>query len=363
MRGREAEYSPKAPPFAGARGASEHRLGRRRRIGLGASGASDGPEHRERPIGIEAPIFRAHGAGGPATGFARDAPGRPPTAGRIGAESGERVAVFHIPSAHWPKRNRAVVGPAAAWQIGSQGAEMTHRRDDEHVITRDLLRGGGMLHMVARCAPAMRLLTDEQRAESLRRTLAARPADARCGVWLFAYGSLIWNPALRFTRRCFARVHGWHRRFCLSTIAGRGTPEAPGLVLGLDRGGACAGAAFHVAEEWVEEELTLLWQREMLSGSYAPRWVPLRASDGRLFGRGIAFTIARGGPFYAGALSEDEVVCRLATARGALGSSADYLFHTRDGLRSLGIRDPTVERLAARVAHARAKHPQSGAPS
>lgn len=240
---------------------------------------------------------------------------------------------------------------------------MTDRDDDEHVLTRDLLREGGMLHMVARCAPAMRVLTDEQRAESLRRTLAARPADAGHGVWLFAYGSLIWNPALRFTERRFARVHGWHRRFCLSTVAGRGTPEAPGLVLGLDRGGACAGAAFHLEDERVEEELALLWQREMLSGSYAPRWVPLRASGGGLFGRGIAFTIDRTGPFYAGALSEDEVVRRLATARGELGSSADYLFRTRDGLRSLGIRDPTVERLAARVAHARVKHPRPDASS
>lgn len=240
---------------------------------------------------------------------------------------------------------------------------MTHRHDQEHVLTRDLLRGGGMLHMVAHCAPTMRLLTDEQRAESLRRTLAARPADAGCGVWLFAYGSLIWNPALRFTGRRTARVHGWHRRFCLSTIAGRGTPETPGLVLGLDRGGACMGAAFHIAEEVVEEELTLLWQREMLSGSYAPRWVPLRASGGGPFGHGIAFTVDRAGPFYAGALNEDEVVRRLATAQGALGSSADYLFHTRDGLRSLGVRDPAVERLAARVAHARAKHPRSSPPS
>ena len=240
---------------------------------------------------------------------------------------------------------------------------MTHRRDDEHVLTRDLLREGGILRMVARCAPAMRLLTDEQRAESLRRTLDARPADAACGVWLFAYGSLIWNPALRFTGRRFARVHGWHRRFCLSTVAGRGTPEAPGLVLGLDRGGACTGAAFHVEEGLVEEELALLWQREMLSGSYVPRWVPLREAGGGLFGHAIAFTIDRAGPFYAGALGEDEVVRRLATARGELGSSADYLFRTRDGLRSLGIRDPAVERLASRVAHARAKPPRSGAPS
>ncbi len=195
------------------------------------------------------------------------------------------------------------------------------------VLTRDLLENGGLLRMIAETSPTLPVLTEAERAASLAATLAQRPPEDRArrgGVWLFAYGSLIWNPAIAFAERRFARIHGWHRAFCLSTHAGRGTPEEPGLVLGLDRGGACAGAAFRVEEALVETELTLLWQREMLSGSYAPRWVPVRGADGAAFARAVTFTIRREGPFYTARLPRAELVRRLATARGALGSSAEY---------------------------------------
>ena len=219
--------------------------------------------------------------------------------------------------------------------------------DGDHVITRAALQDDVLRRMMA-STPGLRLLTDEERAASLAATLAHRP-DHGHGVWLFAYGSLIWNPALHYDERRLARVHGWHRSFCLLTRAGRGTPDNPGLVLGLDRGGACAGAAFRVPEALVPGELALLWRREMLSGSYQPRWVRVRGPDGAPFGHAIAFTIHRGGENYAGGLTEAEVVRRLATARGALGTAADYLFRTADGLRGLGIPDARIERLADQV--------------
>ena len=217
--------------------------------------------------------------------------------------------------------------------------------------------------MMAASAPGMRILTDAERAASLAATLACRPDPGGAGgggVWLFAYGSLIWNPALHYDERRLARVHGWHRSFCLLTRAGRGTPDNPGLVLGLDRGGACTGAAFRVPEPLVQEELSLLWRREMLSGSYQPRWVRVRGADGVKYGHAVAFTIRRGGENYAGGLTEAEVVRSLATASGALGSAADYLFRTADGLRSLGIADPRIERLVRQV---RAASPSTDAPA
>ena len=204
--------------------------------------------------------------------------------------------------------------------------------------------------MVADYAPDMRILTDEERERSLNETLAAKPVDAQDdGAWLFAYGSLIWNPAILFDARRVARVEGWHRAFCLSTPHGRGTRDNPGLLLGLDRGGACTGCAFHVAAEHLRAELSVLWRREMLSGSYIPVWTPLLAEGGAVFGHGIAFTIDRTCANYAGEVAEGERLRRLATARGLLGSSADYLFKTRDGLRALGIADPDLERIAAEV--------------
>ncbi len=216
------------------------------------------------------------------------------------------------------------------------------------VLTRALIQDGGLLRMIAETSPTLPVLSDAERAASLAATLAQRP-PGRDGVWLFAYGSLIWNPAIAFAERRFARIHVWHRAFCLSTIAGRGTLEQPGLVLGLDRGGACAGAAFRVAEPDVETELALLWQREMLSGSYVPRWVPLRDENGVPFAGAVAFTIRRDGPFYTPRMPRPDLVHRLATTAGALGSSADYLLKTRDGLRSMGIRDRWVEGLAHEV--------------
>ena len=232
-----------------------------------------------------------------------------------------------------------------------------------HVITRTALQDDALSRMMAASAPGLRILTDAERAASLAATLACRPDLSGAGgngVWLFAYGSLIWNPALHYDERRLARVHGWHRSFCLLTRAGRGTPDNPGLVLGLDRGGACTGAAFRVAEPLVQEELSLLWRREMLSGSYQPRWVRVRGVDGVPFGHAIGFTIHRGGENYAGALTEAEVVRSLATASGALGSAADYLFRTAEGLRSLGIADPRIERLARQV---RSIAPSTDAPA
>ncbi len=226
---------------------------------------------------------------------------------------------------------------------------------DAHVITREALQGDALRRMVAAGAPDMRILTDAERAASLAATLAQRPRDCDGdGVWLFAYGSLIWNPALHYDGRRLARVYGWHRSFCLSTQAGRGTPANPGLVLGLDRGGACTGAAFHVPKALMADELALLWRREMLAGSYQPRWVRVRGADRAPFGTAIAFTIRRSCEHYAGGLAREDVVRRLASARGALGSSADYLFRTRDGLRSLGIVDKGIEDLARRVERAAA---------
>lgn len=220
-----------------------------------------------------------------------------------------------------------------------------------HNLTRELIDAGAIDAMVARDAPTVRILSAAERSDSLLRTLAAKPRD---DVWLFGYGSLIWNPTVRFVERRVARVTGWHRAFCLATPAGRGSVDNPGLVLGLDAGGSCDGLAFRISGEIVESELTTLWKREMLSAAYVPRWLDLLDMHGDRFGCGVAFTIDPGFEHYDGQLDREQVVRRLATAVGALGSSADYLFRTCEGLQAHGIRDDDLERLRAEVAAARA---------
>ncbi len=213
-----------------------------------------------------------------------------------------------------------------------------------------MLSSGKLEAMVARAMSPVRLLTSAERDASLQATLAAHPEPSGA-VWLFAYGSLIWNPTVHVAEERRAHVAGWRRAFCLNARAGRGTAACPGLLLGLLRGGSCSGMALRVAPEALVDELALLWRREMLTASYVPAWVEVADDDGARFGHAIAFTINPDSTQFAGDLHEDEVVRRLAIASGELGSCAEYLFRTRDGLRALGLADPVIEHLAARVRH------------
>ncbi|MFH0303367.1 gamma-glutamylcyclotransferase [Bradyrhizobium sp. 31Argb] len=228
--------------------------------------------------------------------------------------------------------------------IDDQPTEVAVKLD---CLTRDLINTGVIDAIVARDAPTVRILSEIERQESLLRTLAAKPRD---DVWLFGYGSLVWNPTIHFVERRVAQVLGWHRAFCLATPAGRGSLDNPGLVLGLDEGGHCDGVAFRISGEIVESELAMLWKREMLSSAYVPRWLDLLDEHGERFGCGIAFTIDPACEHYDGGLEREHVVRRLATASGALGSSADYLFRTCEGLHEHGIHDEELERLRIEVA-------------
>ncbi|MGE8046827.1 gamma-glutamylcyclotransferase [Pseudomonas monteilii] len=214
------------------------------------------------------------------------------------------------------------------------------------VLTRDLLEKGCIDALVAIDSPGLKLLTDADRTASLDQILSMRP---RGDVWIFGYGSLIWNPAIESVEKRIAKIDDWHRSLCLSITALRATSDRPGLMLALDRGGSCYGAAYRLAEAQVERELHLLWRREMVCGAYVPHWIELKGIDDEALGWSIAFTIDAQAPQYAGGLDEDTVVYRLATASGGLGSSADYLFKTCESLRANGIHDARLERLAARV--------------
>ena len=218
-------------------------------------------------------------------------------------------------------------------------------------LTRDLIDAGAIDAMMARDAPAVRILSTEERRESLLRTLASRPHG---DVWLFGYGSLIWNPTIHFVERRVARVLGWHRAFCLAAPAGRGTLDNPGLFLGLDRGRHCDGVAFRISDDMAESELTVLWKREMLAGAYVPRWLDLVDGHGNRFGSGIAFTVDSTYEHYDGGLEREQLVRRIATASGALGSSAEYLFQTCKGLTEHSIYDEDLERLRTEVISAQA---------
>jgi len=221
-----------------------------------------------------------------------------------------------------------------------------------HPLTREAIQNGFVGELIARSGTDLRVLSDEERRASLEATLATQPVSG--DIWLFGYGSLIWNPAFHYIDRQPALIRGWHRQFCLATPIGRGTPEHPGLVLGLDRGGACRGVAFRIAEAEAKSELELVWRREMVTGAYVPRWVRLHGPGMPPGTAGIAFTINRAAPNYRRPVSEADTARVIATACGQLGPCRDYLFDTIHGLEGLGIHDRHLARISDLVREHRA---------
>ncbi|MGH6610376.1 MAG: gamma-glutamylcyclotransferase [Burkholderiaceae bacterium] len=187
-------------------------------------------------------------------------------------------------------------------------------------------------------------VTAEQQAASLQVALSAW--DRASPLWLFGYGSLIWNPEVTYDRRMTARVHGYHRRLCLWSRVNRGTLECPGLVAGLDRGGSCAGVVYRLTAKTAAAELEQLWEREMFMGSYEPRWLECRLIDNSTVSA-LAFVVRREAQNYAGKLSEAEILAVFERGScGRFGTSLDYLICTVNALREHGLRDPHFERLA-----------------
>ena len=214
------------------------------------------------------------------------------------------------------------------------------------IITREAILDGSIREYILRSPELRRLaLPDAERVASLRATLGAAPATG--DVWVFGYGSLIWNPAFHFVEKRTARIHGYHRRFCLWTHVGRGSAENPGLLLGLERGGACRGVMYRIAEEAVETELDILWRREMFTGAYCPTWVSARSHGASL--PAITFVINRENSRYAGRLPDDKIARHIATAVGPMGACRDYLFQTVEHLAALGLRDRRLEAIAGKV--------------
>ncbi|RRH90830.1 gamma-glutamylcyclotransferase [Mesorhizobium tamadayense] len=169
-------------------------------------------------------------------------------------------------------------------------------------------------------------------------------------LWLFGYGSLIWKPEIEHVEERVAVARGWHRSFCMNMTRWRGTKEIPGLMMALDRGGQCKGVAFRLNGSERRQALDKLFRREMTlkPTSYRPRLLQLSTDKGRL--KALAFVINRKGTTYAGPLSEDEVVERLATSCGHWGSGADYLYNTVKNLEARGIHDAHLWRLQQLVA-------------
>jgi cation transport protein ChaC len=193
-----------------------------------------------------------------------------------------------------------------------------------------------------------RRATDDDYDRDVRDMLTNRPDGS---FWLFGYGSLIWRPETAFTESRLGTARGWHRRFCLGwDYRFRGSPETPGLMMALDRGGQCKGMLYALPEAALEAELHKLLRREMsmVPSAFPGRWIDVVTAEGTV--RAVTFAMNRRSGRYISGLSDDELAGVLATACGWRGSMAEYLFSTVSKLEELGIHDRNLWRLQELVA-------------
>lgn len=169
-------------------------------------------------------------------------------------------------------------------------------------------------------------------------------------AWVFGYGSLIWDPGFQPVETVRARLDGYARRFCLRSTMYRGTPESPGLVLGLDadEGTSCSGVAMRIDAREHDRVIAHLRIRELSTQAYHETIVPLALEDGRHV-QALAFVMRRDHWQYAGRMDRNEQAEIIARAHGGRGPNADYLFNTASHLSRIGLADAELEQLSDKV--------------
>ena len=182
--------------------------------------------------------------------------------------------------------------------------------------------------------PNYSLITAEEREKSRRSFVDA--FTKKKAFWVFGYGSLMWNPAFHVAESARARLYGYHRSFCLHLVIGRGRPDNPGLMLGLNAGGSCVGIAHRIAPKHIESETEILWLREMIGSGYVPKLVELEL-EGKCVS-GLTFVANRASKRFAGRIPFKTAVKRMAAAEGDIGTNRDYLYRTIEHLNEFGLK-------------------------
>ncbi len=210
-------------------------------------------------------------------------------------------------------------------------------------LTRDILEDGSYFGNLG--LPSELMWTPAQLEASLASTLRSKPMG---DIWVFAYGSLMWNPLLQFVGRHNAVLDGWHRSFCLQAVVGRGSIASPGRMLALEPGGHVSGIALRIPEDMAPRELSLLWVREMAAGTYIPRWESVALQDGRCI-TALVFVVNPSHSLYVADASVDVVARLIVLAAGSLGSNADYVRCLGSALGDAGLDDPYIDALVCEL--------------
>jgi cation transport protein ChaC len=247
-------------------------------------------------------------------------------------------------------RTSMLLPPEAFVHVPALAGRIVDPEKSFYRLARDRL---GELDRIARenGYPEKWRLTDEEREATRSGVLARKGRD----LWVFAYGSLMWDPAIHIVEIRTATLHGFHRRFCLKSRIGRGSADKPALMAGLDLGGMCQGLALRIPAQHVDRETEILWMREMLAGSYVPTFVDIETPQGGV--EAVAFVINRESDRYVD-LDMEETAGLIATGRGIRGTCLEYLENVAERLDLLGLSDPAIGELRLRVRQILEPQPQ-----
>lgn len=214
------------------------------------------------------------------------------------------------------------------------------------MLTRETLSSAAPEDVFGRLGVG-RYLSDDERHASMSEMLKSRPEGE--GVWIFAYGSLIWNPALEFDLSYRGVLKNWKRAFCMKLTAGRATGDLPGRMLALVPGAGTEGIAYRLRENDLEHELVVLWKREMSTTSYIPKWEQVELYNGEVI-TALVFVMSQNDATFDCHYESENVAECIARAQGPLGTNADYLRRLNDALEENNITDEYILRLAEKVA-------------
>ena len=210
-------------------------------------------------------------------------------------------------------------------------------------LTRDNISKGQIRETIRSIPGSDKVLSDNDLLSARRKIIP----DIGIGedIYIFAYGSLLWNPTVDYEEQFIAKIFGFHRSFCMKTRLGRGSFENPGLMLGLDKGGSCLGSAFKLTNKTAIQNIDILFRREMVTGAYRPKLLKTKLENGKNV-LSLAFTVDKKHKNYFPKNTAQIKANIISKAHGFLGSCEEYLNNTLESLSELKITDKEMKKIS-----------------
>ena len=210
-------------------------------------------------------------------------------------------------------------------------------------LTRKNITQGHLGKTIENIPGSDKVLSDEDLVRERRKIIP----DTGIGedIYIFGYGSLLWNPTVEYEKQIIAKIFGYHRSFCMKTRLGRGSFENPGLMLGLDKGGSCQGSAFKLKTKTAIKNIDILFRREMVTGAYRPKLLKTNLENGKVV-LSLAFTVDKKHKNYFPKSTPKIKAGLISKAHGFLGSCEEYLNNTLESLSELNIIDKEMNSIS-----------------